>query len=543
MSSGIHDMGGMIELYEKIDRQEHVYSHWERSTHAVLGLLIKKGFFSIDEHRRAIEQLPKDQYMSQTYYEKFASAIAALCVSKGVFKKIDLDEELGEVPQETSVRYSPGDLVRVRDEKASMRWRKPHLRTPGYIFGQVGRIERSCCGLYADPEAKAFAESAPRLPLYRVRFYQLDVWEGYSGHSQDTIDVEIYQPWLLPASEEELTTQRLRSAEIHEGLHEGGSVAHLPRPLTTKVIMMNASSVMLLAGTSTSTEHNGDDRARCQPSHHSGVDTHELLKPGGRKRTGNHGQVGDSHADHGHEQVGDSHADHGDHVHEGREKVEFAATEKEGDDSDRRRLAEAVGRLFVKKEILQPDEIRRALEILDSRGTQNGGAKLIARAWTDPEFKARLMRDGNAAAAELGLEGSNYPPREDVPEGCSPKQKYGTVLTVVENTSQVHNLVVCTLCSCYPISILGMSPSWYKSRAYRSRAIREPRSVLAEFGLQLPPDVVVRVNDSTADNRYLVMPERPQGTEDWDEDRLAGLISRDSLIGVARVSTKKRLLS
>ena len=144
------------------------------------------------------------------------------------------------------------------------------------------------------------------------------------------------------------------------------------------------------------------------------------------------------------------------------------------------------------------------------------GARVVARAWNDADFKARLLADGTAGIRELGIDGWAH-------------------LKVVENSERVHNLVVCTLCSCYPVSLIGMSPAWYKKAAYRSRAVREPRSVLAEFGVELSGDVTVEVWDSTAELRYLVLPQRPGGTEGWDDARLAKLVTRDSMIGTERV--------
>jgi nitrile hydratase len=174
----------------------------------------------------------------------------------------------------------------------------------------------------------------------------------------------------------------------------------------------------------------------------------------------------------------------------------------------------AVRELLIEKGILTADEIREAVERMDARGPHLG-AKLVAKAWVDPAFKTRLVENGSTAAEEAGVQ-------MDQP----------TRLIVVENTPQVHNLVVCTLCSCYPRMVLGIPPDWYKSRAYRSRAVHEPRAVLAEFGTHLPDDVTVRVHDSTADMRYLVLPMRPKGTEDFDEAKLAALVTRDSMIGV-----------
>lgn len=179
------------------------------------------------------------------------------------------------------------------------------------------------------------------------------------------------------------------------------------------------------------------------------------------------------------------------------------------------RLEAAVRALLVEKGVITADEARRALELMDS-WTPSLGARVVARAWVDPEYRARLLADGTPAVEELGI----------------PMQ--GVNLLVVENTPEVHNLVVCTLCSCYPRPLLGYPPAWYKSRAYRSRAVREPRAVLEEFGTPAPRSITVRVHDSTADLRYLVLPERPAGTEGWDEAALAELVTRDSMVGVAR---------
>jgi len=174
----------------------------------------------------------------------------------------------------------------------------------------------------------------------------------------------------------------------------------------------------------------------------------------------------------------------------------------------------AVRELLIEKGILTADEVRRQVEDMDGRNAGLGG-KMVARAWLDKEYKQRMLGDGNAAAEEVGLDHGAYK------------------LIVVENTPDVHNVIVCTLCSCYPRWLLGLPPDWYKSRNYRSRVVREPRSVLREFGLELPDQVTVRVHDSNADMRYLVLPLRPGGTEGWSEEQLANLATRDSMIGVA----------
>jgi nitrile hydratase len=174
----------------------------------------------------------------------------------------------------------------------------------------------------------------------------------------------------------------------------------------------------------------------------------------------------------------------------------------------------AVRWLLIEKGIVSADEIRRAVEDMDSR-TPLQGARVVAKAWTDPEFRKLLLADGNAACKALGIDEGIYK------------------LVVVENTEAVHNIIVCTLCSCYPRWLLGLPPDWYKSRNYRSRVINEPRGVLKEFGTEIADDMVVRVHDSTADMRYLVLPMRPAGTDGWAEEKLAALVTRDSMIGVA----------
>ena len=181
-----------------------------------------------------------------------------------------------------------------------------------------------------------------------------------------------------------------------------------------------------------------------------------------------------------------------------------------------RKLEMAVRELLIEKDVLTAGEVRKVVEDIESRSPE-GGARVVARAWTDPEFRELLLRDATAACAGMGFE----------------MALYDVKLTVVENTPDVHNLVVCTLCSCYPRMLLGLPPAWYKSRAYRSRAVREPRAVLREFGLELPDKVAVRVHDSTADLRYLVLPMRPQRTDGLSPTQLATLVTRDSMIGTA----------
>ena len=185
-------------------------------------------------------------------------------------------------------------------------------------------------------------------------------------------------------------------------------------------------------------------------------------------------------------------------------------------------LEEAIRSLLIEKGVLTAQEIAAQVDLMDSR-TPALGAKVVARAWVDAGFKRRLLKDTRAALSELGID-------------------IGTLaeFATVENTPKVHNVIVCTLCSCYPKMLLGVPPAWYKSLAYRSRTVVDPRGVLADFGVELPKDVEVRVHDSTADLRYIVLPMQPKGTRGWTEAELARLVTRDSMIGTAVVAAPSK---
>lgn len=176
-------------------------------------------------------------------------------------------------------------------------------------------------------------------------------------------------------------------------------------------------------------------------------------------------------------------------------------------------MTEAVGQLLIEKGVISGEELRAVLEQIDSKSPA-AGARMVARAWVDDDFKARMLADVNKAAEEMGIDAGTIPIR------------------AVENTEGVHNVIVCTLCSCYPRNLIGLPPDWYKARSYRSRTVREPRAVLTEFGTTIPDAVEVRVHDSTADLRYMVLPARPIGSEGLDEAALADLVTRDCMIGV-----------
>ena len=180
---------------------------------------------------------------------------------------------------------------------------------------------------------------------------------------------------------------------------------------------------------------------------------------------------------------------------------------------------EALASLLTERGLIDPATVETFIKTYEQSVGPMNGAKVVARAWTDPDYRARLLTDGTAAIAELGFKGPQ-----------------GEHIVVLENTAAVHNVVVCTLCSCYPWPVLGLPPSWYKDPAYRSRIVREPRAVLAELGLELADEVRVKVYDSSSEVRYMVLPQRPAGTEHLSEDELAALVSRDAMVGVATVS-------
>ena len=447
--SGVHDVGGIEKLVKlPIDLTEKPLQLWERQTHAVLVLLSGMRLVSVDELRRAIEQLHPQHYNSWSYYEKWAAAISQILLENKMISTADLygrdyNSTISDAPL-----FKVGDCVQVREENILSRWRKPHLRTPGYIFGAIGEVERYC-GQFGDPSFMAFQTFGrekehlvqEKQHLYRVRFQQKDVWEGYDSTNNDTVDIEIYENWL-------------EANENHTNI----------KPYVTPNII----------NTTTCNNH-------------------------------------DKHSEEGVED---------DHIHLDRVETEQNAVNLEGSETPGQRLANSLCNSLVTSKILTITQINKPIEKVDMLGKNYEGNRIVARAWQDEKFKERLLNDASDACAELGIKASNTTTT--------------TVLTVVENTQDVHNLVVCTLCSCYPLTILGLSPPWYKSREYRAQAVRKPREMLKDtFGLEIPTNTTIRVHDSTADLRYLVLPRRPNGTENWSEKELLNIVTRDCLIGVA----------
>ena len=459
---GAHDAGGTagFESAEAFTPStleagcKETFAHWETQIHAIVGLLVSKRLLTLDEMRRGIEALPEAQQVGGLlYYEKWAASTLHLCLERGTLVQGDIDAQLGP-PTESDdvVRFMPGTRVQVRHEKLATRWRKPHLRTPGYIFGAVGVVER-VVGVFPSPELLAFRHVEGVQPLFRVRFLLRDLWpQAGAQAAQDTIDVEIVQAWLTEAP-----------AEQHTSGEETQPLPSQPPPPAL---------------------------------------------------------------------IGSSHVTRGVQSCSARLAVEQAAVDDEV--APPPIAAALIAALLNRPGVITAVELQQATEGVDAWGAAGEGQQLVARAWADPAFKELLLQDAPAACAQLGI--------------ASTGSAYYTVLTVVENVARdddddgggggVHNVVVCTLCSCFPLQLIGRPPSWYKSRSYRSRVVREPRAVLAEFGLTVDETTTVRVHDSTADCRYLVLPARPPGTEGWSEQELLSLVSRDSLVGVAHAHAR-----
>ena len=385
--------------------------------------------------------------------------------------------------------------------------------------------------------------------LYTIRFLQSEVWPLYTGSATDTVDVDVYEAWLVDAERAASAGDAAVKANAvatgggsgwtgrgsllvplpaGKDCTSGGDAAdELPRKKAARRVAGDESGgAAAVSGTHGTEHHDGDDDD--DPGH--------------------------GHGEHSHER-GYDHA----HAHDARPVVEQLAVDKEArhydDDEPFIALHAATVGLLMSKGLFTRFELRRQVEMLDEMayGQTMEGARLVATAWCDPSFKALLLCDAAAAIQQAGLQGvvdarggvgstraglAHLEYMGTTKRGA-PAQALApigdTALVVVENTDEVHNLVVCTLCSCYPRALLGLPPRYFTSRAYRARGVREPRAVLAEFGCALPPaNTTVRVHDSTADVRFLVLPQRPAGTEGWTVSQLMQIATRDTLVGVAQ---------
>jgi nitrile hydratase len=383
----------------------------------------------VDEMRRFIEAMPAETYKTSHYYGKWAACILQVLLRKKVLDETRVHQLLFGPPEPLN-KFKVGQRVLVKRFNQSGLFRRPHLRTPGYIFGKVGVID-SIAGEFLPPDQVSWnhdpSQEVGRQTVYRVRFGMGDIWQ-HADHPNDSVDIEIFQQWLVEAEE---------------------------------------------AASEEKTAVNADR------------------------------EIEEKH-------------DHGDHEHDTRTGTEQTAIERET-------LSLNAGEAAI-AEVLISESIRvglvTAAEILDMERRRDAvdqdpvGPKVVAKAWKDAKFRQLLLTDAPSALKQMGVEITSK-------------------LVVQEDSEKVHNLIVCTLCSCYPSFCLGKPPAWYKSRAYRSRAVFEPRKVLKEFGTELDDTVSIRVHDSTADLRYMVLPFLPSKYEHLSEEELAQLVNRDHMIGVA----------
>ncbi len=434
---GPHDLGGVIEAFGPVkDEELTITAHWQSRVDALATLLFAKKLVSVDEFRRFIESLPSDTYVGFHYYGKWATAILQLLLRKGLLAETDVHRILYGEPSTSEVLFKVGQRVKVKRFETKGLFRRPHIRTPGYLFGKTGTVEM-VAGSFLPPEQVSWnrdlSRPVPVQPLYRLRFAMGDIWQHAESPS-DTVDVEVFQEWLK---------------EAHEHAHEHA--------------------------------HDHDH--------------------------------GHSHS-HGHSHEEED--DHG-HTHDTRTETERVAVERETNFSlsaQQDAIAECLLSEAVRVGILTAAELLETELIRDSKTNDPVGPNIVARAWLDSEFKAKLLQDGSGTLRAMGVE-----------PNCK--------MVVFENTPQQHNLIVCTLCSCYPTAILGRPPAWYKSRSYRARAVFEPRKVITELGGVLPEGIRVAVHDSTADLRYFVIPMRPVSSQHiTSADELAKLVDRDSMIGL-----------
>ena len=446
------------------------------------------GHVKTDELRRVIEALPAAAHESWGYYDRWTMATVAILTERGVLAA----EELHGVLHGWPVRLANGtDRVLAASALPDIQ----PMAAPQFPVGAVVHV--------LPEDARATSWRAPHLRTPGYAFGATGVIERHCGAFADpsflafglaaSPPVHLYRVrfrqqdlWLpsaaaVGASSAEDDTVDVEIYENWLGHGQG--------------IQVNVPSQPRVSGECD--DHHGD--------HHDGSDH-----------------------DHDHDHSGHVHV-HDDgvpHVHEARLMVERAAVVNEAPPSPGMAIHQAILAIALAKNLVTMARLRAVIDTLETAGRNLPGARLVVRAWTDPAFKARLLADAPTAALELGLTTSN----PNAP----------TKLTVVANESGVHNLIVCTLCSCYPAALLGPSPAWYKSRSYRARAVRQPRDLLATaFGLTIPASTQVRVHDSTADLRYMVLPLRPVGSEGWTEDQLLALVTRDAMVGVALASIQQ----
>eukprot|EP01083_Nonionella_stella_P065274 170894_1 len=447
---GTHDLGANNDFIDQsLHRDVTSLTYWERKVDAFVILLRKAKVFNVSEMRKQIELIPKKSYLTIAYYEKWIYATTQCLLNKGVINESELIARYRQYPQMDQLKsvnssyhkYALGESVKVRNVcDATIQyenWRlflglneKSHVRAPGYIVDKIGIIE-SYLGLLPNDELRAFGIKDAKVPIYRVRFKQKDIYSSHEhAHNDDTIDVEIVAHWLQK---------------------DGGE------------------------------EHKDHDK------------------------------------------------DGTDHAHEQRALVEQNAVDKEPNLSPYELLSDVVISLCCDKQLVTMSQIQDMIQTYDTAQQLNLAPQIVIKAWRDEKWKRKLMNasdNGNAndiISETFGVEHM--------------KKDHAFVLKVVENDENTHNVICCTLCSCYPRPLLGLPPHWYKSLRYRSEIISQPRELLKkEFGCDIPENMVLRVHDSTSELRYIVLPHTSQipNYKNMSDDQLAKIITRDMVIGVER---------
>ncbi|CAK9039784.1 unnamed protein product [Durusdinium trenchii] len=459
------------------DSRDEPLKHWELQIHALVVVMISMEHVTSADLRGETCRLAR--YADWGYYGQWAVALAKVLLRNGLLSVSMLLPALG-VSRTVSCKaqeFQVGQRVRVKRSlrgKPPSSWRRPHLPVPGTLDGACGEVAE-ILQPRSDPVFFIFcSELGVQVPAeicYTVKFALADISPGHlesPNPPKGSIRVEVFESWLQQDDQGEKELQTLE-AKSSKSSSKGPKRRSLKQSLKTLTQEMH--------------------------------DLHSELVS---QRRQNKSLPAAKHS------------------HLQRSEVEQAAIDKEGAETPGQRLTEALIEVLTSSGIMGKAALSKAMEVIDSLGMQPLGPRIVARAWSDEEFKRQLLDNANEAIQSLdslNLE----------------KDRFSHVkVKVVESTDAVHNLVVCTLCSCYPVSLLGLSPSWYKSQEYRLHAVERPRELLKEsFGLEIPPKVEIRVFDSNSDLRFFVLPRRPSNTEGWSEEELMNLVTRDSMIGVA----------
>ena len=448
---------------------------WEQQIHALVVVLISAEHVEAGALKQEVSRL--QGYDDWGYYGKWAAALAQVLVKQCLIDADALDKALGSRSPHENPTFEVGDPVWIKESpgRPASQWRRPFLPVPGSASGLCGTVARRL-GLRADGSFFALQralglEVPTEQCMYLVHFDSEALSKQGLSFSGQVVAVEVFQSWL--EAEKPDFTSKLQPGAATVKAPKGPKRRHMRQSLKTLSQEMHDAGL-------------GPCKARPPEAKHEPHDER-------------------------HEEP---------HEHLPRSAVEQAAVEKEGRETPGQRVTEALLKVLTARGIIALSAISRAMEVIDSLGVHPVGPRIVARAWYDANFKSLLLKDANAAIKSmLGHEAAS---------------STSTVkIKVVESTPAVHNLVVCTLCSCYPVTLLGLSPAWYKSREYREQAVDKPRELLKSFGIEVPQDVELRVHDSNSELRYLVLPQRPTGTEGWSEEQLAALVTRDSMIGVA----------